>query len=429
LISQAEFFRFSHRACSRPRGRRRARILFVACHLPFPPLSGGRRRELELIRRVCEHHELHLLVASKTPEQDRANTRHLERYCAQVEVFPALALPPEPERSTLPLQVLRHRCPRLTRRVEELLGERRFDLIHVEGFYLIQHIPFSVAVPVLLVEQNVEYELWRQRANGTGGGSLQHLRTLRSEVESWQRADLLCALTEEDRGLIQAALPSAEVRLVPDGADHLPSANGTRSAFGRRPEPLLVFLANFAYAPNLDAVDYLCDEILPAIHARLPAVHLWLVGNEPPVEVRRRADERVVVTGRVPAVVPYIDAADLMVLPLRIGGGMKVKAIESLRRGKPVVSSSIGAQGLPPAAREAIALADDGPEFARTVIELLREPRRRERLARRAAAAAGLLPSWDASAAALLDAYDELLACERASAMDALAQGAGGVPA
>ena len=384
------------------------RILFLACHLPYPPVSGGRRRELELIRRLAVRFDVHLLVVSKTFEQDAENARELERFCERVEVFEAEALPSAPLSADDALPVLRHRCPDLTRRVAQLLYEETFDLVHVEGFYLMQHVPHDSEAPVLLVEQNIEFDLERQRA-AAAGEAVHDMRTLRAELAAWNRADALGVLTPEDRDMLLGALPGARIRLVPDGADHLPPGGGPGPAIERPDEPLLLFLANFGYAPNVDAAVHLCEAILPSIRRRVPDVNLWLVGTDPPASVKALQGDRIHVTGRVPDVVPYIDAADVVACPLRIGGGIKVKAIEALRRGKCVVSTSVGVQGLPAEARRAMAVADEPDGFAAAAAALLADERLRRRAEERSAGAAVALPTWDAAADSLSAAYGELL--------------------
>src|SRR5947209_13177085 len=139
-------------------------VLFLSCHLPWPPLSGGRRRELELISRLSERFDIRLVVISKTPAEEQARSAALAPFCRTVHILPAQAPPAEGRFGEAPQQVLRHRSARAKRRVREIIAHERVDLVHVEGFYLMQHVPEWVEVPVLLVEQNIEYELARQRA-------------------------------------------------------------------------------------------------------------------------------------------------------------------------------------------------------------------------------------------------------------------------
>ncbi len=399
----------------------RGRILFVSCHLPWPPVSGGRRRELELTKRLAADFDIHLVVVSKTPEQDAAHIHLLADWCREVEVFAA-----EPILGTAghdqPVQLARHRCPAATRRVAGILAQGGVDLVHVEGFYLMQHLPGWSEVPVLLVEQNIEYDLAHQRATvGCDPYARFELfsrcqRTRVAEIESWRTATRLATVTPEDRYVIEAELPEARVSVVPDGADHLPAQGETGAGEQRvdrrvdRPSaPLVALIANFAYAPNVDAAQHLCRDILPAVRAAVPDVQTWLVGNAPPREVRDLADESVVVTGHVPDVLPYLDAADVIVCPLRIGGGIKVKTIEALRRGKPIVCTPIGAQGLSSQARRALLIETEPTGFADAVASLLSDGDRRAQLQRRARRAATQLPTWAEAAGALAAVYDELL--------------------
>jgi glycosyltransferase involved in cell wall biosynthesis len=402
-----------------PRRRpHRPRVLFLACHLPWPPLSGGRRRELELLRRLTAHFDIHLVVVSKTPAEDMRNVSSLASMCHAVEIFPAAAPPANYAGLGEPLQILRHRSTPATTRIREILAGDPIDLVHVEGFYLMQHVPEWVEAPVLLVEQNIEYELEYQHARCCAGNVTRLdsfarcVRTHDAELACWRRATRLATVTWEDREVMRAAYPEAEVSVVPDGADHIraPDRDSRTVAVERAGAPVMLLLANFGYAPNVDAALHFAREILPAVRAAVEDARVWLVGNAPPPEVLALASEHLTVTGYVPDVVPYLDAADVIACPLRIGGGIKVKTIEALRRGKAIVSTAIGAQGLPMRAREAMILADEPRAFAEAVATLLQDERRRATLEQLARGAADMLPTWDESARALTAVYRDLLA-------------------
>lgn len=437
---------FGTPSAARRHPRARPQVLFVSCHLPWPAISGGRRRELELIKRIAERFSVHLLVVSKTPERDLGQAAVLRRYCRQVEVFAAAGAQADELDPADPPKVWLHRCPPASRRVAEILANGDADLVHVEGFYLMQHIPTWAWTPLLLVEQNVEYELERQRAVTIGdfGAPPRLICTQTAEQECWRRATQVAAVTAEDAETIERVLTPSHARssrdrcgylanpkvsVVPDGADHVPWLRSPKpvSARERPGDPLLVLLANFAYEPNVDASVYLCREILPRIRDQVPDAVLWLVGNAPPPAVRALSGDQVMVTGLVPDVRPYLDAADVVVCPLRIGGGIKVKTIEALRRGKAIVSTTIGAQGLSGTARDALAIADGPVAFARSVTELLLDHSLRAQLERDAVRAAAQLPSWDDAADALVGLYDQLLEQVPASHERSAAAAAGGL--
>lgn len=387
------------------------RVLFVTCHLPYPPYSGGRRRELELLRRVGDDFDVTVGAVSKVYDEDSANAPALKAHCRDVFVFPAV-----PEAGTagaaLPAQVQRHACPELREHVARTVASGTFDLVHVEGFYLMQHVPDPCPVPVLLVEQNVEYVLWRQRAEAAlrkherEAALDEYLRTLEAETAAWARADLCGALTRDDAAIMTSASPGLEVRLIPDGVDHLPLP---RTGAPGDPGHVVAFAANFAYQPNVDAALYLCREIWPRVVRRLPHARLLLVGNAPPDEIRALAGRRnVVVTGRVPSIDPFLEKASVVVCPLRVGGGIKVKMLEAMGRGKAIVTTSVGAQGLSDFAGSAFLVEDQPVAFAQAVVRLLGDGPSRRALESAARRAAARLPSWDDAAATLAACYREL---------------------
>jgi polysaccharide biosynthesis protein PslH len=280
-----------------------------------------------------------------------------------------------------------------------------------------QHIPDWVDVPVLLVEQSVEYDLERQEVS-TLGDPLHNLRALEAcartratELACWSRASLIGAVTAEDRELIHAALPGADVRLIPDGVDHLAylRAVGSTGVTGRPQAPP----ADAAGGLRLRSRGGRGGSFLrgdPAADPRGGSGHAsWLVGDAPAAEIQALAGDTVRVTGSVRDMVPYFDAADVIVCPFRVGGAFKAGASEALRRGKATVSTSIGARRLSGEVRSALVIADDDETFAGAVSSLLIDPQRRAKLERAARCAAMLLPRWDDTAQALASIYEELL--------------------
>lgn len=381
------------------------RVLFLTCHLPYPPISGGRHREFELLRRISGKVDVSVCAVSKTPAEDTRNAPALSAYSSDVQVVPAD--PHATSETSAPFQVLRHR----SRHVRPVLADGEYDVIHVEGFYLMQHLRALAPRPTVLVEQNIEYQLWEQRAAHTAGPTAwrhrrEAERTRRAEVEAWHRADVVGALTDEDRRVIEGA-GVERVHLVPDG---IPRPDRPLVRTPADAPPVVTFVGNFAYEPNVDAAVHFARAILPTVAKAVPDVRLLLVGNAPPPQVRALSGRRITVTGRVPDVGEYLDAATVVLCPLRIGGGVKVKMLEALARGKAIVSTSVGTQGLGAEISAAVAVADAAPAMAAEVIDLLRNPARRSRLEAAAARHAALLPTWDDAAGALLDCYERAAA-------------------
>jgi glycosyltransferase involved in cell wall biosynthesis len=390
-----------------PRGR--PRILFLTAHLPYPPVSGGRLREFELLARLSQIYDVHLRVVSKTYAEDAVNRNLLLDRCTSVSVFPAEQV------TAACAQMAAHGSRGLRKSVTTALSARAVDLIHAESFYMAQHVPHSRRVPLLLVAQNVEHLLWRQRWQGELDRSaardyfLEEWRTREAEAKAWREADLCAAVSEEDQAQIEGTLGKSGVRVVPCGWEHILSGQTTCQRVPATGNPLITLVGNFSYQPSRDAAQFLCAEILPRVLERLPLARLVLVGNDANREVEHLASKYVMVTGRVPDVRPWLKKADIVVSPIRVGGGVKVKVLEALGLGKPLVTTSVGAQGLGQRAHRAMRIADSASDFAAEVVALGCDPGARVALSRAARLFVAGLPTWDDAAAALSHCYSDLL--------------------
>ena len=368
------------------------RILHIGSQLPYPPDSGSRLREFELLRRVARHAEVELHVVSSTYDADVANAATVARIVGGVRVFRAEPLRAGPASAL----VNRHRSTAFTAAVGALARGGRFDAIHVEGFSLMRHVPRGCPTPILLAEQSVEHESWEDRAR-TCHDPAEHDECLRrarltreAALTAWSRATLVTAVSERDRAAIAECAPGVAVRLVPDGADHLLPA--TRPPTNElETKPTIVFLANFEQQPDARAALRLCREILTQIHRRSPTARLLLVGNSPPGSAQAAEDADAV-----------MDAADVVVCPLPIGGAVNAKLC-----GKPIVATSAGLRGLGPDGP--LRVEDDPEAFAAAVAALLERQAARKELELRALELAPELPTWDAAAEELLACYAELV--------------------
>jgi len=386
------------------------RILWITSHLPYPPISGGRLREYELIRRLVVRDDVRVIALTKT-EDDWNHVDGLRRLCP-VEIFPV-----QPNSDAPCHAMAAHAAPDMSAAVARAVPD--VDVVHVEGFYLVQHLPES-AVPLFLVDQNIEFQLWEQRCVVARAESEEDRRRLAreaiacraAEVDAWRRATLCATVTHEDGNVLKTIAPDVSTLGVPDGADHLDlscaSETVDRRSAEKRRAPRLIFVANFAYQPNVDAAVFLLDEILPRVRSQVPYSMLDLVGNAPPASLMEQAGRLggIRVTGRVRDVTPFLLGADVAVCPLRIGGGVKVKVLEAVVAGIPVVTTPVGAQGLPTGLGVPLVAAPDPDAIAEAVVRALRDPTLRWRSRAAAKAMARLLPTWDEAALMLRTGHE-----------------------
>jgi polysaccharide biosynthesis protein PslH len=405
------------------------RILFLTAHLPFPPFSGGRRREFELISRLSKNFEIHLCSITKTWETDNMYKDELLCYCTSINLF--RVIPNDKQQYvSYPHQMRRHMSEEAASYISSLMRDKPFDVIHVEGYYLMQNLPPKLDTPVLLVEHNIEYLLSLQRfilATTQQDKSyhwLEYKYSMQWERLFWKQASICVTLTTEDQASMAQLEPNINIKMIPDGVDHnqminelsLHNNNNNNSYNNCKiiPKcPSILFVGNFTYEPNVDAALFFSQQIFPLILKDVPNSKLFLVGNAPPPEIRTLTlnNKQIEVTGYVDSLIPFYKAADVVVCPLRIGGGVKVKILEALKAGKAIVTTSIGAQGLNLLATyRAATIAKNVTDFAENVVHYLIDPKERYQQEQRALAYARILPTWDQSSEALSHCYKEIVA-------------------
>jgi polysaccharide biosynthesis protein PslH len=400
------------------------KILFLTAHLPYPPFSGGRRREFELISRLSRSCDIHLCSITKSWEADSMYINDLLQYCRRINLFEAEAPTTKQQYySQYPHQVKKHMSEEASSYISFLLKNQSFDVVHIEGYYLLQHIPTEAEVPILLIEHNIEHLLALQRfmvavtEEEKSYFWSEYIKTLKWEQLMWKRATVCVALTKEDKIIMERLESNIHVRLIPNGSDHLKKIDDVTTLLSSSFEhPVItdnsltvLFVGNFAYEPNVDAALYFCRDVFPLILKDVPNVKLYLVGNAPPSEICSLGSNRhIEVSGRVASLIPFYKRADVVVCPLRIGGGVKVKVLEALGHGKAIVSTSIGAQGLDLSTHRAVVVADEVRGFADNVVRLLLHPEERHIQERQALAYAGTLPTWDKVSEAFARLYGEM---------------------
>ncbi|MDE2147702.1 MAG: glycosyltransferase, partial [Burkholderiales bacterium] len=255
------------------------------------------------------------------------------------------------------------------------LRRERYDVIVVEFWYVAGPVlqclrALQPQARVLVDTEHVYFyaDQVRQAAVGSSDSAAQRAARKRSELAVYAQADGILTTTDEDRDVVLAEDPGIRSRTVPN-IHELPDAPvGLRQ--GRRPGSM-VFVGNFRNNPsNADAMQWFCAQVLPRVQQRAPGATLRIVGNQPPPEVQALASAHVEVTGYVPETAPYLDTSLVSVCPLRYGAGLKGKIGEAMMRGLPVVTTTVGTQGMAPRQGQEILVADDPEAYAAHIARL-----------------------------------------------------------
>ena len=253
------------------------------------------------------------------------------------------------------------------------------------------NFPRNSLIPVVLFQHNVETMLWRRMADKEKSPlrklsyAIEARKMARYETRSLQRFQHVIAVSENDRDTMLRLSPGCPITVVPTGVDTeqykvVPSVLGI--------PPLVVFTGSMDWEPNIDAMEYFCKEIWPAVLANFPDARFQIVGRNPNARVQRLASASVEVTGTVASVIDYLRAATVVIVPLRIGGGTRLKIFEAMAMAKAMVSTSIGAEGLDVTDGRDLLIADNAQLFADSILRLLRDPKLRQSLEQAAAALA-----------------------------------------
>ncbi len=389
----------------------RPRLLLLAQTLPFPPDGGVNIRIYNVLRLLSRHYDVTLLCFMRRAERQAegavaAGIAGLLPY-ADVAVFP---IPQEYSRIRLLWDHLRSVVRRraytwyayesraVDERLAQLLATRQFAVAQIDSLDLARYIPALGALPVICVHHNVESALMQRRAGMERSAwrraylRLQARWLARLERQWCGRVALNVAVSEPDRALLQSQAPAGRYASVPNGVD----IDTFRPASPSVRESGIVSTGGLNWFPNADALRHFCADILPRIRAGLPATEVHWVGRADDVTRHRlRAESDVRLTGYVDDVRPYMRDAACFVVPLRVGGGTRLKILDAWAMGKAVVSTSVGCEGLDARDGDNILVRDDPAAFADAVLSVLRDADLRRRLGASARRTVERTYSWD----------------------------------
>jgi glycosyltransferase involved in cell wall biosynthesis len=376
------------------------RILWLKTELLHPVDKGGKIRTYQMLRELKRAHHITYLTLDDGSAAADAEALAAE-YCHELVRVPHhtrakfsagfYAELAQNLVSPLPYFMRKYKSAGMRRELLKRAAGAQFDVLVCDFLQPSVNVPTALPLATVLFQHNVEAMIWRRhyevQTNPLKKAYLygQWLKARAYERAACQRFDRVIAVSREDRETLARDYGIADVADVPTGVD---TDFFRPRGMARRKPYNLIFTGSMDWLPNEDAIQYFTKEIMPRIKQAVPGVTLTVVGRNPYpslVELSRR-DPAVVVTGRVDDVRPYMEAAAVYVVPIRIGGGTRLKIYEAMGMELPIVSTTIGAEGLPVRAAVDLFLADTPAEFADRVVELLQDEARAKETGARAAA-------------------------------------------
>ncbi|MBJ6751584.1 glycosyltransferase family 4 protein [Geomonas anaerohicana] len=386
------------------------KILIIAPFLPYPLDQGGKIRVFNIIKNLIARHSVTLAV---TVDDRRAvELGPLQHMCSEVLLFERPAqLWPDRARfftSTAPYNVIRYRCAEMRNALRQLHQNKRFDVVQIEFAMMWPYADLFPDTPVVLDAHNIEHDNVRQIGQSAKTlpwkilYEIERRRLQAVEEQAWRECQLCFAVSDQEREKIAASVGRGDkVITAPNGVDPERFKFRKRLKSGKR----ILFLGGMDYAPNLDAARYFLAEVLPLIRAEDSEVSVMLVGRElsrlgPLAEL-----PGVQCHESVPEVLPWFYEADLLAVSLRQGAGTRIKVLEAMAAGLPVVSTTKGCEGISARNGQELLVADTPMALAKAMVEVIRSPDVAQTLAQKAHQMVINGYTWESATRKMEEAY------------------------
>ncbi|MEK7450405.1 MAG: glycosyltransferase family 4 protein [Patescibacteria group bacterium] len=354
-------------------------ILLVSSFLPYPLYSGGHIRLYNLIKGLSGKHKI-TLICEKRDYQTEKDIREVEKICEKVitvnrrkqwswQNITASGF------SANPFLIVGHENSDMTNKISELLNNTDFDLIHAETFYILQNVP-QTKIPIVLAEHNIEYLVYERFTKNAPFFLKPFLyvdiaKMKYQEQKAWDRAKKLIAVSNQDK----EEMGKRDVEIVPNGVGLQQFRIKNLELRIKDKEKRILFIGDFKWIENRDAAKWILKEIWPEIYGKWKMANgkltLWIVGKRIPPEIKSLGGENVIFDENAPADTNLIyQKADILLAPIRVGGGTSFKILEAMASGVPVITTNLGNSVN---AREGgeIIVAENSSDFARKTIEIL----------------------------------------------------------
>jgi sugar transferase (PEP-CTERM/EpsH1 system associated) len=390
------------------------KLLWVKAGGLVPPDTGGKIRSYHILKELAKNHDVTVFSFHIAHADDRhSELKELFHnvVCVPLEVPAGRGIRQLGNylrhlASGLPFTVSKYCTPQVKRELELLLEKETYDILICDFAFTAGAIPWQASCPKIVFTHNVEAQIWKRHFDVAQNplwkvvAGLEYRRTSRFERECLEKADHVLTVSEQDRDFFAQFIAPEKITAISTGVD----TDFFRPSADFEQPHSLIFTGSMDWMPNQDAIFYFGREILPRVRAELADLSVHVVGRSPSTRLRSFGERiGMVITGRVDDIRPYVQRAAVYIVPLRVGGGTRLKIFEAMAMGKAVVSTSIGAEGLPVTHGVDILLADTAEDFAQAVLQLLRSNEERKRLGAAARALVEKKYGW-ASVAAEVEA-------------------------
>ena len=375
------------------------KILWLKTELLHPVDKGGKIRTYHLLKQLkADHHITYLTLDDGSAPADAVD--NAVEYCHDLIRIPHAtrekfspgfyAELAANMASPLPYAIRKYKSEQMTKAIREATSKDRFDVVICDFLAPAVNLPRDLRTPVVLFQHNVEASIWQRhyevQSNPIKKRYLywQWRKMQKFERAACRRVDRVIAVSEADAQMMERDYGLEKVYDIPTGVD-IDFFKPTSTVTTRRNS--LVFTGSMDWLPNEDAMQYFINDVMPLVRETVPDLRLTIVGRSPYPSLVELAqtDKNITVTGRVDDVRPYIEEATAFIVPIRIGGGTRLKIYEAMAMEKPVISTTVGAEGLPVRDGKDLMLADDPKAFAEAVVKVLSDSTLATRLGKSAA--------------------------------------------
>lgn len=354
------------------------KILMLTPYLPYPLLTGGQTRSYNLIKRLSSlNHQITLFCLVKE-NLEKKYVPELEKYCKEVKIFNRSERPWTIKNilktgfSFYPFLVIRNWASNEKATVEQKLKEEKFDLIHAETFYVMPHIP-KTKTPILLVEQTIEFLVYRHFVEESKIFPIKPLLYIDVtkmkywELKYWQDATKVVAMSEEDKRIMLEEVQDLDVDIVPNGVD---IKFFSKKISSRSKDPIILYLGNFTWLQNREAVHILVSNVWPKIKDSLPNAKLWIIGKSAK-EIFAHLEGKDIKVDEVEDVREVYQQASVLVAPIFGGGGTRYKNFEAFASGLPVVTTPIGIGGINARDGKEVVIRGSFDDIAKAAVQII----------------------------------------------------------